>query len=280
MSVAGASLVCREGAEKIMLNSTALCRAFLATLLCALSAVALAQITDINSAINKAGRQRMLSQRMAKAYFQIGLGVDTDRSRRVLESSIDLFDGQLVELKNYAPSPEIRETYQKLEKAWQAYREALNTATPNQGEGARILALSEDVLALAQQGAQQLERRSATTTGRLVNIAGRQRMLSQRMAKYYQAAAWKISIEQSGPEIDKGRREFSTALLELAAAPNNTTALREELELVKQQWMFFENALNQRGSVDKRQATAVATTSERILETMENVVGQYERLPK
>ena len=113
-----------------------------------------------------------------------------------------------------------------------------------------------------------------------MNIAGRQRMLSQRMAKYYQAAAWKISIEQSGPEIDKGRREFSTALLELAAAPNNTTALREELELVKQQWMFFENALNQRGSVDKRQATAVATTSERILETMENVVGQYERLPK
>jgi len=32
--------------------------------------VALAQISDLNSALNKAGRQRMLSQRMAKAYFQ------------------------------------------------------------------------------------------------------------------------------------------------------------------------------------------------------------------
>ena len=37
---------------------------------------AMAQISDLNSAINKAGRQRMLSQRMAKAYFQLGQQVD------------------------------------------------------------------------------------------------------------------------------------------------------------------------------------------------------------
>ena len=47
-----------------------------------------AQIADINSAINKAGRQRMLSQRMAKAYFQLGQTVDVERSQRVLDSSI------------------------------------------------------------------------------------------------------------------------------------------------------------------------------------------------
>lgn len=32
---------------------------------------ALAQINDINSAINKAGRQRMLSQRMAKVLLEL-----------------------------------------------------------------------------------------------------------------------------------------------------------------------------------------------------------------
>jgi len=53
-----------------------------------LAGAAQAQISDINSAINKAGRERMLSQRMAKAYFQLGLGVDVDRSKRVLDSSI------------------------------------------------------------------------------------------------------------------------------------------------------------------------------------------------
>ena len=44
----------------------------LALTLCVFGSEAMAQIADLNSAINKAGRQRMLSQRMAKAYFQIG----------------------------------------------------------------------------------------------------------------------------------------------------------------------------------------------------------------
>ena len=263
-----------------MLSPVSIRHTILLLLLLSLAVVARAEVSDLNSAINKAGRQRMLSQRMAKAYFQLGLGVDVDRSRKVLDGSVALFDRQLAELKAFAPSQEIRETYQKLERTRQTYRQALTASAPNLADGARILALSDEVLALAQKGTQQLENRSTTSSARLVNLAGRQRMLSQRMAKFYQAAAWKIGVEQAAAEIDRARREFAAGLQELAAAPNNTPALREDLELVRQQWLFFENALGQLGSTDKRQATVVATTSERILETMENVVGQYEKQTK
>ena len=67
---------------------------------------------------------------------------------------------------------------------------------------------------------------------------------------------------------------------ELSNAPANTPGIREHLELVRQQWFFFENALAQKSGPDKRPQTAVATTSERILEEMESVVALYERLPK
>ena len=60
----------------------------------------------------------------------------------------------------------------------------------------------------------------------------------------------------------------------------NTQQIKDSLELVKQQWFFFENALGQKTGADKRPQTAVATTSERILEEMEGVVGLYEKLPK
>ena len=66
----------------------------------------------------------------------------------------------------------------------------------------------------------------------------------------------------------------------LAAAPAITPQIKDSLELVKQQWFFFENALGQKTGGDKRPQTAVATTSERILEEMEGVVGLYEKLPK
>ena len=243
-------------------------------------APAWAQISDINVAINKAGRQRMLSQRMAKAYFQIGQQIDVDRSRKVLDQSVALFDRQLVELKNYAPAGETRETYLKLEKAWLAYKDLLIGVAPSTDQGRKVLAASEEVLTLAQQGTVLFEKQSGTNAGRLVNVSGRQRMLSQRMAKFYQAQAWGVGDAQSAANLDKARKEFSDAHQELSNASANTPGIREHLELVRQQWFFFENALAQKSGPDKRPQTAVATTSERILEEMESVVGLYERLPK
>jgi nitrate/nitrite-specific signal transduction histidine kinase len=239
---------------------------------------ALAQITDLNVAINKAGRQRMLSQRMAKAYFQIGQQVEVDRSKKTLDASISTFDRQLVELKGFAPTPEIKETYLKLEQSWLAYKDLLVGATPSQPNGRKVLELSEQVLALAHQGTVQLEKKSGSTAGRLVNISGRQRMLSQRMAKFYQAIAWGVGNDSSPADLEKARKEFAAAHQELASAPSNTPQIKDSLELVRQQWMFFENALNQKPGPDKRPQTAVATTSERILEEMETVVAQYEKL--
>ncbi|MBF1165288.1 MAG: type IV pili methyl-accepting chemotaxis transducer N-terminal domain-containing protein [Dechloromonas agitata] len=241
---------------------------------------AVAQINDINSAINKAGRERMLSQRMAKAYFQIGQGVDVERSKKVLDASVTAFDRQLVELKNYAPTPEIKTTYVNLEKAWLDYKDYLIGKSPSPENGRKVLALSEDVLALAQQGTVQLEKHGASSAGRLVNLSGRQRMLSQRMAKFYQAAAWGVGDTNGATNLETARKEFNQALKELGAAPSNTAQIKDGLELVKQQWFFFENALSQKGGSDKRPQLAVATTSERILEEMELVVGLYEKLPK
>ena len=111
-----------------------------------------------------------------------------------------------------------------------------------------------------------------------INKAGRQRMLSQRMAKFYQAIAWGVGNDKSPGELEKARKEFAAAHQELAAAPSNTQQIKESLDLVKQQWLFFENALNQKAGPDKRPQIAVATTSERILEEMETVVGLYEKL--
>lgn len=127
------------------------------------------------------------------------------------------------------------------------------------------------VLATGEAGAEITDIHSA------INKAGRQRMLSQRMAKYYQALVWGVGDAASAAELEKSRREFDGAQQELAAAGAKAPRIREGLELVQQQWIFFQSALDPRNVRDKRSALMVASASERILEEMENLVGLYEK---
>ena len=55
------------------------------------------------------------------------------------------------------------------------------------------------VLALAHQGTVQYEAASGKPVGKLVNVAGRQRMLSQRMAKFYLASMLPVDAPPPAP---------------------------------------------------------------------------------
>ena len=104
-----------------------------AVLLLADSAAASAAAVDSTSvsiAINKAGRQRMLVQRMAKAWVMIGLGVQPERGQKILNESLSRFEGQLVELKGFAADADVRRSLVQLEREWQDYRAALRAAPP------------------------------------------------------------------------------------------------------------------------------------------------------
>lgn len=239
-----------------------------------------ADIANFNEAVNKAGSLRMLSQRMAKAYCQIGQNVWTDNSRRILQSSVDLYQKRLNELKAFAPSADIKETYADLGANWQRYRQLLATA-PSLTNGQRVAGLSEESLRIAHLATTQLELSSPTSVGRLINIAGRQRMLSQRLAKLYMCRQWGISNLDTDAEMQLAKREFLSAMGALAHAPESTGKISDELSLARKQWMFFENSLLQQseGNIHAYDAINVATTSERILEIMDRATGLYEQLP-
>lgn len=237
-----------------------------------------AQVSDLSDAINKAGRQRMLSQRMAKAYLCIGQQVQVAAASRVLDQSLALFDRQLVELKAFAPASAVRETYLLLESEWSAYKALLVGAAPSVPNARKLLEQDGQVLALAHKGTGQLEQLSGKPASTLVNIAGRQRMLSQRMAKYYLATAWDIDPVVSGAELGKARAEFVAAQETLRNAPEATTQIKQELTLADAQWLFFNNALKARPSAGGSGASDVFVTSENLLQLMDKVTGLYARV--
>lgn len=245
----------------------------------ALAVPARAQVASLNDAIDKAGRQRMLSQRLMKCYMSLGQQIMASDAERILAASMALFDRQLVELKAYSPTADIRGTYGQLESAWSDYKAALVGAKPSKAGAEQVSQQAARVLALAHQGTGQLEAVSGKPLGRLVNISGRQRMLSQRMAAMYLASSWGSGAIAAAAEIQKARSEFTEGLSTLNAAPQATEAIKRELDLAAQQWAFFDGALRtlKPGQAVERSMGEVFTSSERILQVMDQVTGMFAR---
>jgi hypothetical protein len=75
-------------------------------------------------------------------------------------------------------------------------------------------------------------------------------------------------------QLAAARSEITQGLAGLQAAPISTPAIRNELELARSQWLFYEAALAKAASPDALQT--VATTSERVYEVMDNLTSLYD----
>jgi nitrate/nitrite-specific signal transduction histidine kinase len=234
-----------------------------------------ARIAQLGDAIDKAGAQRMLSQRMGKAWLGQLRPELAERARGVLQSSEARFENQLAELLAYAPTPEIAGSYKAMQHRFGDYRALLKSA-PSPDRVDDLIKASGEMLSLAQLATGQLQERSGETSAMLVNLSGRQRMLSQRLALFFLADQQGARPDLVRRETTQARADFEAAMRTLTAAPETTAAIRANLELAQNQWVFLQAALSGQ-SQGAKAAAEVFVASENLLAVMETVTGQFAR---
>lgn len=229
--------------------------------------------------VNGAGRQRALSQRMAKSWLMIERGLLSRQSRLVLGQSMKLFDSRLHELQVQSVETGNAETCAELARLWDLYREMLETP-PSSGDVEGLFGITEDVLDVADQLARGFARSEGTGKGQLVNLAGRGRMLTQRAAKLFMFRQLGVRPANCRSRLDEANDEFMATLEHLRRATEGNPALAPRLESSVNLWALFHQAMDVYAAADFPQAARkVFRISEDLLNRMDAIIEICVDLP-
>jgi len=203
--------------------------------------------------INLAGKQRMLTQKMSKEALYIVKGIDVEANTENLKKTSALFDKTLKGLANGDSSlnlpktdnKEILAQLQKVEELWVPFKANIDKVIAGKADKATLEAIAKGNLPLlknmnaavqmyAKASGSKLDPKMAKT----INVAGRQRMLTQKMTKELLLIANGIDVDANKENIKKTALLFENTLNELIAGTENAD-IKAQLEVVKKHWAEY-----------------------------------------
>jgi hypothetical protein len=220
--------------------------------------------------VNLAGRQRMLSQRMAKDYFYAGKKINKSNALRQLKKSLADFRKTQELLSKSIKDDEIKNLIAFVNMSLDEFV-SISKESYNVDNGTIILDLSESMLEGSDYIVQALTK--GKSSNEIIDIAGKQRMLSQRIGKYYIAYQAGIKDDNTITQMKETVKEFDTILGKLLANKSNTPEIQLELAKVNKMWkIVYKFYLNiEKGGLP----IIVFSTTEEITSKMNKIVGMY-----
>ncbi len=190
------------------------------------------KISDI---INIAGKQRMLSQRIAKDYLYKGKGIAREKAARELKKSLKEFGNGINILNKDINDEEIKNLILFVKMSMDELQDIVKKPF-NLNNAQLLLDLSESMLEGSQYIVENLKKKYHKKSAEVIDRAGQQRMLAQRIAKYYIAYQLGIKDKNTVEQTKEAVKQFNDNNQYMLKYKDNTPAINEELNHVNKLW--------------------------------------------
>ena len=232
------------------------------------------EINNISEAIDIAGKQRMYTQRLLKDYAMIGMHNNFSNPQKDLEQIVQDFEDHLNSLDQFNKDAATRQKISDAKLQWQKVKQML-AKTPNTKDAVTLQNELEKLLRTSDEITKLFTAQSKSSTGEIINISGRQRMLSQRMASLYMLKVWGINDPEFKQKLNDAMQLFKTSLERLLSYDKNTPEITALLKKAKRDFMFFEIM----GKASKKFIPAlIYRKSDEILKNMNSATKLYTKL--
>ncbi len=246
--------------------------------------------------INLSGMQRMLTQKMSKEVFLISLGIDKEANQENLKKTMAQFERTLKGLKYgdaglklaKAPNARIAAQLDRVMALWMEFKPLVSKVARGEVDKATLAAISKQNLPLLREmnkAVKMFEKAAGADSSELavvINLSGRQRMLTQRMTKEFLLVTLGVDKETNRKNLEKTMALFDRTLKGLMngdkeqGLPGTTDpAIRRQLEKVAALWEKFRTELKKPATPENLKT--VATANLRLLKEMNAAVKMYER---
>jgi len=239
--------------------------------------------------INLAGKQRMLTQKMSKEALFVAKGLDADANKANLQKTAALFDKTLKGLiagdselnLPKTTNPEILAQLEVVSKLWTSFKANIDKVIAGNADKATLEAIAKENLPLlknmnkavgmyAKASGSSLDPQMAKT----INLAGKQRMLTQKMTKELLLVANGIDADNNKQNAKKTAQLFESTLNDLIAKCKNED-IKKQLNVVADLWAKYkpivENVDTSDAALKKAQELNMP-----LLKNMNKAVKMYE----
>lgn len=279
---------------------------FIAAMLSPVHAFAQAKPSEYGKVLNLSGKQRMLSQKMSKEAMLVALEIDKAANLESLSKTVRLFDSTLTGLrrgdKNLGlPKTSAKRILRQLDRVdgvWADFKPVMDAVIGTgvaESEHVALIAKKSGPLLKQMNKAVGLYEKDARKGGMkgnsdlavTINLAGKQRMLTQKMSKEYFLIAYGHDVENNMLSLLETYSLFDRTLkglLEgdevLGLPATKDSEIRAQLKVVEKMWnelkpIFDQAAIRGRSAITPFNLKLVAQKNVPLLKAMNKAVGMY-----